>query len=136
MTTSLVTIDSSIFISSLVNSETNYTQANLIMNKVIDGIYQVILPWSVLVEVICAIKRRTNNDEIANYIKEFLMTLDNIEFVELNETRSVEAAKIGINGKLRGMDSIILQVVQEYQTELISYDKEMVDYYNTNFSIN
>lgn len=130
MTPVLVTIDSSVFIASLVKSENNFSEANKIINKVIEGSVYVIIPWSVLVEVVSAIMRRTNSVELAEYIREFLLMLDNIEFIELNRYRSIQASKIGMQGKLRGMDSIIIQVAQEFKTKLITFDTEMKNYYD------
>ena len=85
----------------------------------------VIMPISILVEVVAAIKRRTGSEELAVAIKKELINTDNVSFVILDDA-AMEAADIAAKIGLRGMDAIVVQVAKEFNAELISFDEEMM----------
>ncbi len=60
-----VTIDSSIIISSLLKTEVRHEEASAIWDKVLSGEYAAVMPYSVLVEVVAAIRRRTGSESLA-----------------------------------------------------------------------
>ncbi|MHA1491527.1 MAG: PIN domain-containing protein [Promethearchaeota archaeon] len=81
------------------------------------------------IEVGCSIARRVgikeSNDSIEildNWIKEH-----KIKIYELNEKRMQEAEKCGLQFKLRGMDSIIVQLTKELNLPLITFDNEIIN---------
>ena len=63
---------------------------------------------------------------LARKVKEELMNTENLSFVILNDKSAIEAAEIVAKTGLRGMDALVVQVAREYDTELISFDKEMM----------
>lgn len=127
--TKTVTIDSSVFVASLVTTEKSHHRALEIIESVIEEKVRVILPYTILVEVTLAIVRRTGKEDLAEYVKDFMLNSVNIEFVSLNRIRSLNSIDIGFNCRTRGMDAIVLGVVKEFNTELIAFDKEMMDCY-------
>jgi len=121
-----LTVDSSVIISSLLKNETRHKEALVIWENILKGKSFAILPVSVLVEVVAAIKRRTGSEELASAIKKELISLDTISFVILDDTAAIEAADIAAKTGLRGMDAIVVQVAKEFETELITFDEEMM----------
>lgn len=124
-----VTIDSSVVIASLLKNESRHKEALNIWQKVLTGRQIAIMPYSVLIEVVAAIRRRTGSEELAMQIKDELMSTDSISFVILDSEAAEHAADIASKTGVRGMDAIVIQVAEEYETELISFDNEMVKKY-------
>ena len=124
-----VTIDSSVVIASLLKNESRHKEALSIWQKVLTGKQIAIMPYSVLIEVVAAIKRRTGSEELAMEIKDELMSIDSLSFVVLDNEAAEDAADIAARTGVRGMDAVIIQVAEEYETELISFDKEMIKKY-------
>jgi len=124
-----VTIDSSVVIASLLKNESRHKEALSIWQKVLTGKQIAIMPYSVLIEVVAAIKRRTGSEELAMEIKDELMSIDSLSFVVMDNEAAEDAADIAARTGVRGMDAIIIQVAEEYETELISFDKEMIKKY-------
>mgnify|MGYP001496366516 FL=1 len=84
------------------------------------------MPYSVFVEVAAAIRRRTGSEELAHEVKSELLKIENVSFVVLDQKAAEEAADIAIRTGVRGMDALVIQVAQEFDTELITFDDEMM----------
>jgi len=84
-------------------------------------------PYTVLVEVAAAVKRRTNSQRLAKRVKELLQNIDTLDFVELGTIRADAATDMAINTGLRGMDAIVVQVAAEFGATLVSLDEEMIE---------
>ncbi len=123
----LITLDSSVIIAALRKQEDKHIQCRLLLEEVKDAQHIAIQSYIVLVEVVAAIKRRTNSDDLARKIGEILQSLDTLNFVELEGKRANVASDIAIKTGLRGMDAIIVQIAEEFDTTLISLDDEMME---------
>jgi len=121
-----LTVDSSVIISSLLKNEARHKEALAIWEGILKGKSFAIMPLSILVEVVAAIKRRTGSEELAVAIKKELVSTNNVSFVILDDKAAIEAADIAAKTGLRGMDAIVVQVAKEFDTELISFDEEMM----------
>ena len=97
-----LTIDSSVIIASLLENESRHGEAMRIWDAVIAGGDLAIMPYSVFVEVVAAIRRRTGSEELANEVKEELLKIENVSFV-----------------------------IKEYETELVTFDDEMMKKFQT-----
>jgi predicted nucleic acid-binding protein len=122
-----VTLDSSVIVSGLLIFEPRYQESVRILKKVFEGEYLAILPSIVLVEVVSAIKRRTNSEILALKVKEKLLNSKFIEFVDVNFKIMNESAELAAKLGLRGMDTIIVEVSRENNSKLITYDKEILE---------
>ena len=60
-----LTIDSSVIIASLLENEVRHGEAMRIWDAVISGQDVAIMPYSVFVEVVAAVRRRTGSEELA-----------------------------------------------------------------------
>ena len=120
-----VTVDSSVIISSLLPSEKRHGEALVVWNKVLSGETPAVMPYSILVEVVAAVRRRTGSQDLALEVLKALETLDTVSFVILDGRSSAKAARIAASTGLRGMDALVVQVAKEYKAELITFDLEM-----------
>ena len=82
-------------------------------------------PYTVLVEVVAAIKRRTKSESLAERIKNDLEDIDTIKFSDLMSSRADSAAEIAKETDVRGMDAIVVQIAKEFNAPLVSLDGEM-----------
>mgnify|MGYP001279696355 CR=1 FL=1 len=121
-----LTIDSSVIIASLLENESRHAEASLIWESVLSGRDVAIMPYSVFVEVVAAIRRRTGSEELAHDVKAELLRIENVSFVNLDQKAAEVAADLAISTSVRGMDALVIQVAQEFETELISFDDEMM----------
>ncbi|MFC1715313.1 type II toxin-antitoxin system VapC family toxin [Candidatus Poribacteria bacterium] len=122
-----VTLDSSVIIAALRRQEEKHSQCRLLLEKVKDAQYTSIQPYTVLVEVAAAIKRRTNSESLAIEVKNLLQSMDTMNFVELGTLRADSAAEVAAKTGLRGMDAVVVQVAQEFDATLVTLDLEMID---------
>lgn len=121
-----LTVDSSVIISSLLKNEVRHKEAFAIWEDILNGKSFAIMPLSILIEVVAAIRRRTGSEELAAEIKKELIGIDNISFVIIDDKAAMEAADIAAKTGLRGMDAIVVQVAKEFGADLISFDEEML----------
>jgi predicted nucleic acid-binding protein len=120
-----LTIDSSVIIASLLKKEPRHKEALEIWNAILSGRNVAVMPYSVLVEVVAAIKRRTRSESLAMEVKQELLNIEAISFVILDDKSAVEAAEIAARTGVRGMDALVIQVSREFRTQLVTFDDEM-----------
>ncbi|MDO9585675.1 MAG: type II toxin-antitoxin system VapC family toxin [Syntrophales bacterium] len=120
-----LTIDSSVIIASLLEKEPRHQEASQIWNSIVTGNNVAIMPYSVFVEVVAAIKRRTGSEELALDVKQTLLNIDNVSFVVLDQKTAEAAADLAARMGLRGMDALVVQTAKEFDGELVTFDGEM-----------
>jgi len=80
------------------------------------------MPYTVLVEVVSAVRRRTGQKDLAQKVKNELLSLDTANFVIIDPDLASDSSDIAIESGVRGMDVIIIQTAKEYNTTLVSLD--------------
>lgn len=121
-----VTIDSSVIISSLLPDEKRHEEARQIWAKVLSGETPAVMPYSVLVEVVAAIRRRTGSELLAVEVQKALEGISALSFVMLDSRAAAKACRVATKTGLRGMDALVVQTAKEYKAELITFDNEML----------
>jgi len=121
-----LTIDSSVIIASLLEKEPRHQEALKIWESILSGESIAIMPYSVLVEVVAAIRRRTGSKDLACEVRKEILEIENLSFVVLDQKAALEASDLAIRTGVRGMDALVIQVVREFETELITFDEEMI----------
>lgn len=121
-----LTIDSSVIIASLLEKEPRHQEALKIWESILSGESIAIKPYSVLVEVVAAIRRRTGSKDLACEVRKEILEIENLSFVVLDQKAALEASDLAIRTGVRGMDALVIQVVREFETELITFDEEMI----------
>ena len=114
-------------VAALRKQEMNHSAAKNVLRKVKDGRHIAIEPYTVLVEITAAIKRRTGSKELASRVKDDLLAINTINFVNLDIGNATEAAEIAADIGVRGMDAIVIQVAKGFGIPLITLDKEMIE---------
>jgi len=119
-----ITLDSSVIVCSLRKEEEKYEDCLKLVKAVGDGKYIAIEPYLVLVEVVAAIRRRTDSEELAEKVKNALLS-GMFNFFDLIHERALESCEISKNTGLKGMDSIVVQISKEFNSTLVTLDKEI-----------
>jgi len=128
-----LTIDSSVIVASLLDNEPRHEEAFRIWESVLSGVNSAIMPYSIFVEVVAAVKRRTGSGQLSREVMRELRKIENIAFVDLDSKAAEEAAEIAIRTGTRGMDAIVIQVAKDFGSELITFDEEMMEKAKTVF---
>ncbi len=123
----LLTLDSSVIVAALREQEPFHLLARRVLDQIGRSEHLAVQPFTVLVEVTAAIRRRTGSQSLALRVHRDLSSLGSLQFVELDAHRADEAAMIAQETGVRGMDAIVVQVAQEFGATLVSLDDEMVD---------
>jgi predicted nucleic acid-binding protein len=122
-----LTIDSSVIVASLLDNEPRHEEAFRIWESVLSGVNSAIMPYSIFVEVVAAVKRRTGSGQLSREVMRELRKIENIAFVDLDSKAAEEAAEIAIRTGTRGMDALVIQVAKDFGSELITFDEEMME---------
>ena len=123
------TLDSSVIVSYILKDESNSRQAEELLNNIAENDSKIIIPTTVLVEIVSAVKRRTGSFELAERILDHFSNAPGFIYIEINLQNVIKASQIAVNYSLRGMDSLIVQISEEYKTELITFDLEIQEKY-------
>ena len=122
-----LTLDSSVIVASLREQEEKHEVCKNLLRRVKNGEFVALEPYTVLVEVVAAIRRRTGSEHLAEMIKSGLENIDSITFLDLISSRANDAANIAKETGVRGMDAIVIQIAKEFGSPLISLDMEMIE---------
>jgi predicted nucleic acid-binding protein len=121
-----LTLDSSVIISSLLKDEPRHKEALKIWESVLAGSNSAVMPYSVFVEVVAAVRRRTGSEKLAREVKHQLLNIETVSFVVLDDRSAEDAADLAAMSGVRGMDALVIQVAKEFDTELVSFDEDMM----------
>ncbi len=124
------TIDSSLIISYLLKDEIYSDRAKIIWGKILERTILCFQPCITLLEIASAVKRRTNNHKLVNNVIKELNRLTHFKSIELNKKRLMDSIEISLQFGLKSLDSIYVQVATEFNTEFITFDKEIISKLN------
>ena len=122
-----LTLDSSVIVASLREQEEKHVVCKRLLERVKNGEFVALEPYTVMVEVVAAIKRRTGSESLAEMVKSGLEDISSIIFMDLISIRADDAAKIAKETGVRGMDAIVIQIAKEFGSPLVSLDMEMIE---------
>lgn len=121
-----LTLDSSVFVAAFRESEEKHRVCKKLLDRIISGDFEVMEPYSVLVEVAAAVKRRTKSSAFAREVKNLILGIETVVFCELVRSRVEDAIELAVKNSLAGMDALVVQVAKENSAILVSLDAEMV----------
>lgn len=118
-------LDSSVIVTALRKQEKRHLAARDVLRKIKDGSHIAIEPYTVLIEVTAALKRRTGSKKLALRVRDDLLAINTINFIELGAGSAADAAEIAAEIGIRGMDAVVIQVAKEFNIPLVTLDQEM-----------
>lgn len=127
--TDRLTLDSSVIVAYLINEDEHKEFVFAIWDKIFKEEIDVFIPVTVLSEVVSAVKRRSGSKSFSEEVKNLIINSNRLKLIDINIERAIKAADIAIKYGLRGMDSLIVQILEEYKTELITFDREIEEKY-------
>lgn len=122
-----LTLDSSVFVAALREPEEKHNDCKKLLEDIIKGKFEAIEPYSVLVEIAAAVKRRTGSEALAQKVAGDLLSVETIVFEELMRTQAEKSTDLAIKTGLRGMDAIVAQTAKTNNCWLVSLDVEMLN---------
>lgn len=120
-------IDSSIFVAAFREDEPHSREAFRILEQLEAGTMSTVIPVSVIIEVVAAIRRRTNNVELAQQVGEKILSCSAVSLIDLDTFRMAKFFELASESGLRGMDVLVVGVAREFGMPLLTLDKEMVE---------
>lgn len=117
--------DSNIFVSSLDPNDIFHTECYPILEKILTFEREALCPSLVLVETPCVLRRRTNSEQIAVAIYKNLAQMPAINWLDITLEVAERASMLGAKTGLRGGDTIVLQVAEQYGIPILTKDKEI-----------
>ena len=122
-----VTIDSSFFASLFLERDGNHKKAVEIFRELIIKDYEKFTSYLTLPEVVGAIRRRTNNVNMAYMVEETLKswTESMINFREVTNDRIFSAVETIVRLGIKGADAIFVSLTTETGSELLTFDDEL-----------
>lgn len=120
-------IDSSIFVAAFREDEPHSREAFGILEQLEAGTISAVIPVSVLLEVVAAIKRRTNSSELAQQIGEKILSYSTLSLIDVDTFRMAKFLELASTSGLRGMDIIVVGIAREFGLPILTLDKEMAE---------
>ena len=120
-------IDSSIFVAAFREDEPHSREAFAIIEKLEGGTISAVIPVSVILEVVAAIRRRTNDQELAQQVGEKILSYSALSLIDLDTFRMAKFFELASESGLRGMDVLVVGVAREFGMPLLTLDKEMAE---------
>lgn len=96
-----------------------------IVHDLISRNINVVLPNIVLIEVASAITRRTKSKKMAISSFKVLKSIPNFNFINIDGELAEYCSNIAIEAKLKSLDTIILSTALMYNSDLITFDKQL-----------
>lgn len=120
-------IDSSVFVAAFREEEPYSREAFRLVSQIEKGKHAVILPVTVILEVVAAIRRRTANNELAESVGEKLLTFPGISFIDITAFRMAHYLDMASKSGLTGMDIIVVGVAREFDVPIFTFDQEIMN---------
>jgi len=122
-----LTLDSSVIVASLREQEEKHVVCKHLLERVKNGKFVALEPYTVLVEVVAAIKRRIGSESLTGMVKSGLEDISSITFMDLISIMADDATKIAKETGVRRMDAIVIQIAKEFGSPLVSLDVEIIE---------
>ncbi len=123
----VVVVDSSVFVASLTEDEPFSAESlNLIRNIQAQKI-SVIIPTTVVFEVVAAVARRSGDTPLAYKVGTELLSMPAVSVIDLTTFRVLRGLAFTAEARLTGMDAIVVNTAIEFDLPLITLDKEMAE---------
>lgn len=122
----LFTVDPSVFLNAFNTSESGSPDSRRLLEEIRDRAAPLIEPALLLPEVAAAVRRGTQDADLARQFASALSDLPILMLVPLDQTLAREAAGLAADYSLRGSDAVYGAVALRFGAELVSLDQEQI----------
>lgn len=120
-----VVLDSSVFVAAF-RAEEPHSEAALALLEALDrSALEVVVPATVPIEVVAAIRRRTGRRRLASAVGDRLLTMRALHVLDLHAVRMISLLRLARSSGLRGMDAIVVGAAEEFNIPLVTFDVEL-----------
>lgn len=120
------TVDASVFVNAFNQHERGHAQSFEFLTETQERGDPIIVPTLLAAEIASAIARTVSDAIGAMDYASTILTLPHLTLVSLTPATARRAAELAATHRLRGADSLYLEVAQRYATTLVSRDNEQL----------
>lgn len=117
-------VDASVWVSRLVQTDTNHPTSRAWMERYIAAGELIVDPTLVLAEVAGAISRRSGTASLGRQALSDLLRLRRLLLLRLDADLAALAAQVASDLKLHGSDAVYVAVAQRLGIPLVTWDRE------------
>ena len=101
-----IVVDSCIFVSSFDPNDIFHSECYPVFERIVNLEINALCPLIVLVETTCALRRKTNSEEIARRVYKSLVFSSGINWLDENFDVAEKACLLGVRTGLKGGDAL------------------------------
>lgn len=120
-----IVLDSSVLVAAFRSGEPFEREAFAILEAVEQGRCSVVVPMTVPIEVVAAIRRRTGSGHLAGTVGERLLAMPAVTVSDLYGFRLPPLLALARQSGLRGMDVVVVGTAVEFDLPLVTLDTEL-----------
>lgn len=122
----LFTLDASVLLNAFNRDEAGSPDSRRLLEDLRDRAAPLIEPTLLLSELAAAIRRGTQDPDLARQVTSAVAELPNLVMVSLDDPLAREAAGLAADYSLRGADAVYGAVALRFGAELVSLDQEQI----------
>ena len=122
----MITVDACVWVALLDASDSLHGATKTFWRLVAESNTTIYGPRFLLLEVGCAIARRTHNADKGRNVVSVLQTIPTLKLVENDKLLLEKAVEIGTKHYLRAGDALYLAVAMKTATPLVTWDQELI----------
>ena len=124
---SAYTIDASILTNALNSREQGSQESQKFLARVEQENCEIICPTLLIPEVAAALSRALGDHKKGMAFAMAVRDLPNLRLVSLDDLLAVTAAELAAHHRLRGADAVYAAVAKQYQTTLVTNDRQQLE---------
>ena len=121
-----VTVDASVWVAAAELSDLNSGQSRAFLAGLIERRTRINVPAFARIEVACALARRRRDPHLARRLTDAMLTPERVIHMPVNAALLTQALLLGTGAFLRGADTLYAATAQLSDSQLISWDNELV----------
>ena len=122
-----ITIDAGVIVRAFRRTEAGSTECVRFLDAVANSTQPVILPTLIGPEVAGAVRRASQNSELAATVVAQLETLPGVVFLPLDQILADEATSIASKAAMRGSDAVYVATARRFDAILVTLDTQQRD---------
>jgi predicted nucleic acid-binding protein len=122
-----LTVDASVFVAASRVDEIHYPVSRRFLREVTEQHHSIFCPTLVLPECAAAVARPTADPTLAGKLVHLIEDLPLLQLIPIDHTLARQAAEIAKINRLRGADSVYVSVAELTDSQLVTWDMEMLE---------